>query len=184
MFRLTLGLVLCCSGVCAQHLSVGVRGGVPITDAFSAATGSSALTDASQHMTIGPTLELRLPFGLGASVDALYRRIGYDVNAPNVAGGQNGNSWQIPIMAKYTIPGLVVRPFVGGGVSFQATTGFKDFGNRTGVVLGGGLDFKLSRFHITPELRFTRWGTESLPQYLNLFHPAQNQGDFLVGFTF
>ncbi len=45
-------------------------------------------------------------------------------------------------------------------------------------------DLKVSRVHITPELRYTRWGTESLTEYLNVLRPAQNQGDFLIGFTF
>ena len=185
MFRLTFVFALCCSGVYAQALSVGVRAGVPISDAFNTATGSIPIEDASQRFTIGPTVELRLPFGLGFSVDALYRRVGFEGTvSPTQTSSQHGNSWQIPIMAKYAMPGFVVRPFVGGGVSFQTTTGFRGFGNRTGVVLGAGLDLKVSRVHITPELRYTRWGTESLTEYLNVLRPAQNQGDFLIGFTF
>jgi hypothetical protein len=184
MFRLTFLLALCCGGVHAQALSVGVRAGVPVSDAFSAATGGTTVKDASQRLTLGPTVELRLPFGLGFSVDALYRRVGYEATAPNATGSKHGNSWQIPIMAKYRMPGIVVHPFVGGGVSFQTTTGFSGFGNRTGVVLGAGLDLKVSRVHITPELRYTRWGSENLVDYLNVLRPAQNQGDFLIGFTF
>jgi hypothetical protein len=185
MSRFFLALVLFSSCAFSQSLSVGVLAGVPISDAFSSATsGNVSVADASQRLAIGPTLELRLPFGLGVSVDALYRRIGYDANVGQGLSVSHGNSFQFPIMAKYRLPGIVMRPFVGGGVAFQTTTGFKSFDGRTGLVLGGGLDFKLTRFHITPELRYTRWGTDNLVEYFNVLRPTQNQADFLVGFTF
>ncbi|HEV3202507.1 MAG TPA: hypothetical protein VGZ73_31655, partial [Bryobacteraceae bacterium] len=61
---------------CSQPFSAGVRVGVPLTDFISTVQGVSS--SVPNRFIGGVTAELRLPFGLGVEVDALYRRIHYE----------------------------------------------------------------------------------------------------------
>ena len=54
-----------------------------------------------------------------------------------------------------------------------------------GAVVGAGLDVKLLRLHVSPEARYTRWGSQHFRDVVNgLLHSNSNQAEFLVGFTF
>src|SRR3954468_955496 len=88
-------LVSCVAAISCQAqdwTSVGVKGGVPLTDAFAdrsvrqvigtipnpfgpAQTLSQTIrfSTGSRSFVLGPTLELRMPFGLAVEADALYR---------------------------------------------------------------------------------------------------------------
>jgi hypothetical protein len=70
--------------VCAfsQPFGAGVKLGVPFTD-FVDKASSGTLSDFShpKRYIFGLSGELRLPFGLGVEVDALYRRMGPRVRA-------------------------------------------------------------------------------------------------------
>ena len=79
---------------------------------------------------VGPTAELRLPFGLGVEVDVLYRHFSY--NSSGVIGTIAGNltnldttsgSWEFPILAKYRFKGKIVHPFVSAGVAWDTLSG-------------------------------------------------------------
>jgi hypothetical protein len=90
-----LFLVLCSSlPLCAQDwLSVGVKGGVPLTSTIQSRSLTQVLatvpseffsfTEAvttntsggARTLLLGPTLEVRLPLGLSVEADALYRQI-------------------------------------------------------------------------------------------------------------
>src|SRR5579872_7567093 len=59
----------------AQPFSVGLKAGVPLTDFFN--TVQNVSTTVPNRYIIGAEAELRLPFGLGVEVDALYRRLNY-----------------------------------------------------------------------------------------------------------
>ena len=51
--------------------SIGVKGGVPFTDAVNTATsGNLSYVTNNNHWTLGPELDLHLPFGLGIEIDA------------------------------------------------------------------------------------------------------------------
>jgi hypothetical protein len=57
--------------------------------------------------------------------------------------------------------------------------------NDIGFVFGGGLEVKLGFIRITPELRYTRWGSENFRDPVaSLLHSNKNQGDFILGLTF
>jgi hypothetical protein len=57
--------------------------------------------------------------------------------------------------------------------------------NDVGFVFGGGLEVKLGFLRITPELRYTRWGSENFTDPVAaLLHTNKNQGDFILGLTF
>ena len=73
MHRLTLILLACSftTAFAAEHIfSFGIKGGVPLTDAFTDTTtrGVDVITHAfsdTKNYVIGPTVELSLPFGFG-----------------------------------------------------------------------------------------------------------------------
>src|SRR5258708_39098050 len=66
---ITLGYCLCIGGATAQLVSVGVKGGVSITE-------PGGYNDESRRYIVAPSVEVRLPFRFAAEVDALYTPIG------------------------------------------------------------------------------------------------------------
>jgi hypothetical protein len=162
---------------------------------------------------VGPTAEWRLPFGLGIEFDALYRHLNYQSSGNLVdvlqTSQTTASNWEFPILLKYRFPSKIVRPYVDGGVAFDTLSGLKQTVTNTffpsgtttttstgsppelqnttteGFVLGGGLDIHIL-LHISPEIRYTRWGSAqfSVPGLASLFHSNQNQAEFLLGITF
>ena len=186
----------------AQVFSFGVRGGVPLTDFASTVQSQNFNFNANTNRyIIGPTAELHLPFGLGLEVDALYRHMSYTgsgVVGSIIGSSLNSGEWEFPVLAKYRFPGKVARPFVDGGVAFDKLMGVtqsvkssvasgsptivnKD--STTGFVLGGGLDLHFV-IHVSPEIRFTHWGSQQFIDPTGLLHSNQNQAEVLVGITF
>src|SRR5256885_551833 len=58
----------------AQSLSLGVKGGVPFTDAVE---GSFGFRSEARRYTVGPMVEVGLPLSLAIEFNALYKRTGY-----------------------------------------------------------------------------------------------------------
>src|SRR5690349_7233262 len=101
--RLLLMFVSAC--LCfGQSLSIGVKAGIRTMDDIENFTGeaSGRATSESKRYTVGPLLELGLPFGLGVEFDALYNREGYDASFSNFGGSsferERANSWQFPLL--------------------------------------------------------------------------------------
>jgi hypothetical protein len=46
------------------------------------------------------------------------------------------------------------------------------------------VDVKVLVIHITPEVRFTRWGAKHFIDPIGLLNSKQNQAEFLLGITF
>jgi opacity protein-like surface antigen len=125
-----------------------------------------------------------------------------------VTAQTTANSWEFPILIKWAVLPGPVRPFVDAGASFRHISGVKqvqqsilqplglstsstsnpvEFHKATdeGFVFGGGLEFKLGKLRITPELRYTHWGSENFHDPVaSLLRTNRNQGDFLLGITF
>jgi hypothetical protein len=129
-------------------------------------------------------VEVHLPFGLGVEADALYRQ--YQING-------SGGEWEFPILGKYKFLAGPIRPYVGGGVNFNHVTGFSNLlsaelphPGTTGVTLEGGVEFKVLRLRIAPELRFTHWGNPNIDlNPINIaLKSSQNQSMVLVGVSF
>ena len=209
-------LILLLAGVgtaFSQHLSVGLKGGVPMTDFLnSVSSGTSVFSSKTQRYIVGPTVELRLPAGFGVELDALYRHFSYNSTASLVDVFTNnrttGNAWEFPLLLKYRFPGPLVRPFVDAGVAFDTLSGLKQTVTRTifpsrttnttttsdpselnkkstvGFVMGVGLDIHALVIHLSPEIRYTRWGTEHFKLPNGSFLSNQNQAEFLVGIKF
>jgi opacity protein-like surface antigen len=204
---LTLIPALLCGG---EFVSLGVKGGVPITDAVDAVRGTNAsyFTDTKRYL-VGPTFEVHLPARFSVEVDALYKRIGYQYQAsdPFVHSKTVANTWEFPLLGKFEILPGPVRPFVDAGVSFRHLTGIRqvrqtisagtfqqvelnnaaEFNKRNdvGFAFGAGIAFKMGPVRVSPEFRYTRWGSENLRDPVGaLLRTNRNQGDFMLGLTF
>ena len=215
----------------AQPFSFGVKGGVPPTD-FLSATNSSGFGyfPTTNRYIVGPEAELRLPFGFGVEFDALYRHLNYTnfrsgvdvfVNSSTTSG-----AWEFPLLAKYHFPTKIVRPYVAAGIAWDTLSGLTqtitqtviptgvtstsrtnnpvELGHKTvtGFVAGVGVDLHLLFLNISPEIRYTRWGSQHFftpviavigpgvgivpvpPALLGTIQSNQNQAEFLIGFTF
>jgi hypothetical protein len=165
-----------------QPVLFGVRGGLPLTDAHNAI---GVYSGASRDWTVGPTVELRLPLNLGVEFDALYRKIAYRVNLQG--GGQaefTSSQWQFPLLAKYRFPGIVLHPFVDGGVVFNQLSFQGGLGPSKGIALGGGMEVKLFKVRFMPELRYVRMGEGGTLDSRDILRFQQSQALLLVGITF
>ncbi len=197
----------------AQPVSIGVKVGVPITDAFETAKGNSAsyATNTKRYL-VGPSIQFNLPARFSVEIDALYKRLGYqyDQSLTNqtVYAKTVANSWEFPALVKLAILPGPVTPFVAVGASLRNVSGIKqirqtvnaglapvnvelnsasEFNKRNdvGAVFAGGLQFKVGHVRITPELRYTHWGSENFRDPIHsLLRTNRNQGDFLLGFSF
>src|SRR5689334_15469324 len=156
------------SAVCAfsQPFGAGLKVGVPFTDFVDKAT-SGTLGDFShpKRYIFGVSGELRLPFGLGVEVDALYRRMSYTATVHTGTGtvirNSSANTGEFPLLAKYRFGKHIARPFVDAGVAWNTLHGLTSSVRRaisggtispltsnptetttTGFVMGAGLDIK------------------------------------------
>lgn len=181
--RVFLGLLLFSSLSLAGPLEFGIKGGGQLTEGFSSVTNFS---DASKRYIIGPTVELHLPFGLGVEFDALYRKAAYRANLGTAQPEFTSSSWQFPLLAKYKFPGILIHPFVAAGPVFQHLSDITidSIGPDKGFAFGGGVEVRLLKLHISPELRYTRWGSGRSLSSLDSWKFNQNQVDALVGITF
>jgi opacity protein-like surface antigen len=191
----------------AQLFSYGVRAGVPLNEFLNAAKSQQfAFNTTTDRYIVGPTAELHLPFGLGVEFDILYRR--FDYNGSGTLAGvvtsssATGNAWEFPLLAKYRFPMKMVHPYVDAGVAWDTLSGLKQAITRNslttstsspaelnttatrGFVMGAGLSVKVLVIHVSPEIRFTRWGAQHFIDPGGLLHSNVNQGEFLVGITF
>ena len=191
----------------AQLFSYGVKAGVPLNNFLDAARSQHFAFNANTNRYIvGPTAELHLPFGLGVEVDILYRHFDYNGSGTLVDVITNsrttGNAWEFPLLAKYRFPTKLVHPYVDAGVAWDTLSGLTEAITRNsittstsspaelnttatrGLVMGAGLSVKLLMVHVSPEIRFTRWGAQHFIDPNGLLHSNLNQGEFLLGIAF
>jgi hypothetical protein len=188
-----VGLTLALHPLRAQSIGIGIKAGVPLTDVLKPGALTRPQVDTSR-LAIGPVLDLRLPFGLGLEAGALYKRFNQTgQTGPNglTVVDQGGKSWEFPILAKVRLPGVLVRPYVEGGFSYNrlsdivkpfetAISNPKDLIasiGRPGFVMGTGLEIGSGKLRLVPGLRWTRYSDRS-------FIPSVNSIDFLVGLMF
>jgi opacity protein-like surface antigen len=212
--RLLSLLFLSAAAAFSQPFSFGAKLGVPMTDFLSAVRSQNFTSSTvTNRYIVGATGEARLPFGLGVEVDILYRHFRYGstggttgITTTSTTMETTGGAWEFPILAKYRFKGKIVHPFVDAGVSWDKLSGLTQTitrvvanittstntsnpfelqnGTTRGFVLGAGVDVKALVIHITPELRFTRWGAKHFIDPNGLLNSNQNQAEFLVGITF
>ena len=129
----------------AQSLSVGAKGGIPFTDAVEGSFGNRS---EARRYTVGPLVEVGLPFSLAVEFNAIYKRIGYSTldGAFGITsiGQVRASSWEFPLMVKYDLPlrRLPARPFVEGGYVARHLDGVKGIAHTFGrdVISGTPLD--------------------------------------------
>lgn len=208
--KLTLLVCAIMASAIAQPVSVGMKVGVPVTDALETFQGNQAAYVTNTHRYLfGPTVQLNLPFRFSIEVDALYKRLGYEYNQFGGPGSPTttrttANSWEFPVLGKWAVFPGPVRPFIDFGANFRHISGVdqirdtasavnvivnpvpefhKDFD--IGATFGAGVEFKAGWLRLTPEFRYTRWGSENFRDPVaSLLRTNKNQGDFLIGLTF
>jgi len=184
----------------AQPVSFGIRGGVPLTNAYSAVTvtsGSSFVKDFSdsKEYQIGAMLELHLPLGLGVEADALYHPLNLttqiyiappDVHAGTFQSSITVNSWEFPILGKFHFLRLpLVKPYIEAGPSFRALANAASHFSSSGFTIGVGVELRISRLRIEPDIRYTRWGSDMASAIAVGATPSNvNQVAFLIGIAF
>ena len=160
----------------AQPLGVGLKLGVPATDAFKVIQAQS-IADA-QNLVWGPYLDLHLPGGNSVETDALRRK--YDF----LAGG-TGSSWEFPVVLKHRIGTGMVRPYFEGGAAFSRLSDISlatlKHRQNYGLVVGGGVEIKFLFFKLSPEVRYTSWAVRNFDGGLQ---SNRNQVAILMGFGF
>ncbi|HEY4086717.1 MAG TPA: hypothetical protein VGM43_12300 [Bryobacteraceae bacterium] len=171
-------------------LSVGLKAGAALTDAFSNRTilaGATAFRTYSQQKDyiVGPMVELRLPMGLSAEADALYRPL-HLASSPGSDG--TVNSWEFPILVKYHLKFPIVKPFVEAGPSFRHVSEFpSDIPHLSskGFAAGFGVEVKALVVRVAPEFRYTHWGADSNASTSSVNpNSHSNQLEFLLGISF
>ena len=180
-----LALLLFWTAVPAYAIDLGLRGGLPFGDAFESARTANFELKGRNRFVLGPTLELRLPAGLGVNLDVLYRRYQFETIVNGQTTTQGAGQWEIPVMLRYHFPGIVARPFIAGGPVWSTITGLTSTRNTTGLAIGAGLDISVPFGHLTPELRYSRRFQDTIvtPATAPL-KSLSNQIDLMVGFTF
>ncbi|MEP7366551.1 MAG: outer membrane beta-barrel protein [Acidobacteriota bacterium] len=195
-----LGILLLAAPLAAQHISLGIKGGVPFTEAFKTSGGPTFNYKSLRNpYTIGPSLEVRLPLRLSVSIDVLWKRLEYQANSGPGELNVKSNQFEFPLMLKYRFKEGLWSPYVAAGPSFNKITGvkrtitnpgqflspdeFKD-SSSGGFAFGGGLEFK-PVIRITTELRYTRRGSRNFfTAASGLLDSNLNQAEFLVGIHF
>ncbi len=190
---LFLTLFVSSTGLFGQTFSVGLKGGLGLTDSFSSDSidGNPLSGPGSKDYVIGPTFEIRLPFSLAVEADALYRPLHFTAfQASSFTGGQSITSWEIPIVGKYRFHAPLVKPYVEAGPTFRAlgnlgpvVSGFSEKISEKGFTVGAGVDFKVPFVRISPEIRYSHWGADNT-SLGSVVTSNQNQAELLVGVSF
>jgi opacity protein-like surface antigen len=206
MIRLALLCFIATATAQAQLIGGGIKFGAPLTEAKVAFNPSNAFESDASYV-LGPQFELRLPAGFAIEFNALYTNLKLQpTSLAATALGLNAfdaDSWEFPLLGKKKFGSGALRPFVGIGASFRRLTNVKNIGsfivgsdassnpddyegrNSTGFVIGAGLEIRALFIRLSPEIRFTRWGTKSLGEGVrNVFRLNENQGQVLIGISF
>jgi hypothetical protein len=193
----------------AQHVTVGIKAGVPLTDVVQVADfiNGQPFQAHTKRYTIGPIVDIGLPWGFGIEIGAMYKRFDQQVGQVTVtftddngqfagtltrpAVSSAGQSLEIPLAIQYHFRGPLLHPYVEAGFSYNHLSDVfgpggpdlrppppKNSEDRAGFLLGAGVAFKLHRIHLAPGLRYTRY--TQAQEWL----PSANAVDLLLGVTF
>jgi len=189
MRKLILAGLVTAAAVYGQAISVGILGGVPLTNVESTTTISGiSYLPKSPHFTVGPTFQLNLPFHLRLEFDALARPASFRVSS--LLSNTSATEWRFPLIAQYRLgSGKLLQPFIGVGASFEhlyqisntVTSGPGSIATNSsgGMLLEGGVDLKVKLCRLSGEVRYTRQFNDSILDVSQL-----NQAEVLVGARF
>jgi hypothetical protein len=169
----------------------GVRAGIPFTRSLESQLTGPAATFSSQAfgrapVSAGPAFTVVFFDRLAVEFDAVYKSMTFKNSAFNgttyTTSSGNVSSWEFPLIADYSFLNGPVRPYGGGGMVLGERLSGRRFLNQLpAYVFNGGLEWRLSRIVVRPELRYTRWS--SFPQSTSMAR-RRNQFEYLVGFSF
>lgn len=170
-------------------IGIGVKGGVPLKDAFIVQQTNPVDYVADTHRyTFGPYVELRLPDGFGIELDALFETYEYRQIVPPPTLDQNSHAWEFPLLLKKRFLPGPIKPYVEAGAAFShlSVGDVAQLSNRNtwGLVLGGGVDLKLGPVHFTPEVRYTGWTSRHFDSPGSLLESNRNEAAVLLGIGF
>src|ERR1051326_8717117 len=138
---LVISILLIPCAAAAQSVSLAIKGGIPISEAFETGKAATLTAPATQisctsrakPFTFGPAVEVSLPLGLALEFDALYKRLNYNftmsrlipVNAPGLSSvlliEEEHNvisRWDLPLMLKYSLGSIAAyRPYFSAGLN-------------------------------------------------------------------
>jgi hypothetical protein len=208
--RLVLFLMIAQACLAENPFIIGVRGGVPLNDVVNTVQNGSSISSSTDNYVVGPTVGIRLPLGLSIAGDALFTRLTLSANSSGAATpgaastatsfSASASSWEFPVLVRLRIGHAGIAPFVGAGISVRHLSDFGNVGpfltnssgnptvnSSTGVgfALAGGIDFKIKVLHVSPEIRYTHWGSNQISNaFNNVIRTNSNEGQILVGLTF
>jgi len=186
----TLSLLMMCFGTLAiaqrpRQPRLGVVVGAPLTDDFRPSSGPALPYTGEVKRSLdfpfvaGGMVEMPIAKHFSIQADGLYRRLRYP-NDPSVVV-----TWEVPVLAKYTLSSRTVTPFVEGGPSFRVAGNLNSSNpSHYGFTFGVGGDVRLRLLRISPGIRYTHWGADGPPRVFPLTLTRQNQVELLVGFSF
>jgi hypothetical protein len=138
-------LLAATSSAFAQHISVGIKAGVPLTGLLR--TERQEVPTKTRRYTIGPVMDIGLPLGFRVEFGAMYKRFDQQSIAVTTTGYVNiddetgypiqqtagisavGHSWEFPVAVQYHFFKSAIRPYVEGGVSLNRLSNVYSFQN-------------------------------------------------------
>jgi len=139
-------LLAAASSAFAQHISVGIKAGVPLTGLLRGRCCQEVPTQTRRY-AIGPVVDIGLPLGFGVEFGAMYKRFDQQSIAVTTTGYVNiddetgypiqqtagisavGHSWEFPVAVQYHFFKSAIRPYVEGGVSLNRLSNVYSFQN-------------------------------------------------------
>lgn len=181
MTRFSFLCLLSISTASAQSIWVGVKGGLPLTQAFDATENSQPLsvigfyqnspgifdydsaTQRTVPYTVGPAVEIRLWRHIRAEADGLYSRAVFDYTSVRFDKFTSNSYYDAlkhavdrvdtPVLVKYEfIERRRVHPFVGAGGSIRYSHDKVLQGVADGALPGGGPVYSAPPFAFNPSL--------------------------------
>jgi hypothetical protein len=187
----------------AQEFHIGIKAGMRTIDDLKS---SGQVVSESRRYTVGPMVEFGLWHRLSMEVDMLYKRLGtsrFDnsISVNPAWSRERSDSLEFPILAKYRLASTQFAPYISGGLALRFIHGsgsttyvsagqIEEFSytlhyqNSEGLVLGGGVEFRLLRTKISPEFRYTRWFNAAYSNDVSrgfFLQSAHDQAEILVG---
>lgn len=183
----------------SQQITFGVVGGTGLTPdipfrrtplSWQGNSYEYVVRSGPRSLVIGPMMEIGVTRSWSVEVNALHRTLKYRIAStlpeqqtclPTAFCGANISTWQFPILVKYRIPAARLKPFLAAGPSFRRYS--NPAGTRPspyGGTVGAGVEFQAGPLQLSPTIRYTRWGSSSVP-----FQPTiTNQVELLSGIGF
>jgi hypothetical protein len=183
-----LSTLLVTSSAFSQQLSFGVLGGVPLTSAVIV-NPSGFTFDSARKGMVGGLVEVSLPFGLSVEGDVLFHPLNLEVGAnpppPFTAiTVYDYKVFEFPVLAKARLTSGLLRPFVEGGPTFRGSPDTLNI-SHFGVTVGFGVELGKRRLlRVSPEVRYTRWGSDNLITANGVSGEQLNQVALLLGVSF